>query len=284
MSYVDIQHHLMLREYWAKCYNKEYRHRLPKDIFMDFQIVSHCNHSCICCSHFAPYAIPYSISTRSFQEDLKQAIKFFNGRLRAINLTGGEPLLHEDIEEIICIAHNICEKESISIQLSSNAELVPTKGESFIRLLAKKHIIFHCSVYPFNTDAISLCKRYMYKYRGLMSIANNSLVPNGWSTMTINNTRTLTDDFSCNVVCSVTLYKEKLCTCHIPLYISNLDSNYITYKEDYINIYGQSLNDFEGLLKKGSLKFCTHCSDPALTNWCEANSKEEYIKGWTQCN
>lgn len=90
---------------------------------VNIHLADHCNLSCAHCSHVSPFAGKHVYDSDAVLEDCKTARRLFEGCVRPvrISLTGGEPLLHPDIVNILKRASAIPGK--IQYTLTTNALL-----------------------------------------------------------------------------------------------------------------------------------------------------------------
>jgi len=249
--------------------------------YVGFEVVSHCNHRCMWCSHFSPFSNPEFISVDKFEQDLKQAIRFFKGGLKAISILGGEPLLHPQIEGILRIARKVC-GDGILVGLITNAELVPVKGERFVALCVSLGVILQCSLYDFNGVAVEVARKWYRKFGGGFLPVFYS--KGRWYGRSVGVTDVIKSR-SCFVGGCVFISNGNLCPCSFAFYVLKLNGVmgkeiFSLFREDYVNIYEQDLNDYITLLSRPSLTFCKQCGDGHSVKWREAFSKEDYINGW----
>jgi len=287
LTYDYISRFESIRQKWTKIYNKDFNGSMPDEYSVDFDITSCCNYKCKCCSHCAPYSKPYFISIESFRNDLIQTVKFFEGKLRTVNILGGEPLLHPVIDEIIRIAHSICANQNIQIGLGTNATLIRSKGELFIKLCMDNNVIIQCSMYRTNFAAIDLCRRWIYKYGGKYIRYDPKLLPNGWNYVQISNSAKTIDltTFNCEYGGCPQVYKGVVYPCSYAVYGTRLNDvlnqEYcVAYKEDGANLYSQTLADYRAILNRKCLSFCKHCNFIKRGAWGQAIDKDDYIQSW----
>ena len=68
---------------------------------VELHLADRCNMNCTGCSHFSPFADEWYASLDQIAEDLKLLSSKFDGRIRHINVLGGEPLLNKNLCAII---------------------------------------------------------------------------------------------------------------------------------------------------------------------------------------
>ena len=84
---------------------------------IEFHIVDNCNLNCAYCDHFAPLAPKYQVPVEDFERDLSTLadIKGVKEKLTEFMLVGGEPLLHDNIEQLIEITRKYFKKAHIEL-------------------------------------------------------------------------------------------------------------------------------------------------------------------------
>ena len=66
-----------------------------------FHLTDHCNLSCVRCSHFSPLAkSSFFIDVHLFERDCCRLAELTGGDVDEIQLSGGEPLLHPEVENL----------------------------------------------------------------------------------------------------------------------------------------------------------------------------------------
>lgn len=95
---------------------KVFKKKYP--LLLNLRVTNQCNRQCIYC------AVPQRSKEQLTKEEIFSIIDEVENECVFINLYGGEPLLREDIGEII---DYINAKDSIFLSLSSNGTLVPSK-------------------------------------------------------------------------------------------------------------------------------------------------------------
>ncbi len=122
----------------------------PKDIYVAFHIADHCNLNCQMCNKFSPLAKEKFISAEGIIKDAFRLAEISNGEIPKINITGGEPLLHPELEKIIEGIHQAfpeCE-----IQLQTNGTKLKEKGKSFFELCKRNNVFILMTRYPIPFD------------------------------------------------------------------------------------------------------------------------------------
>lgn len=115
-----------------------------------FHIVDHCNLNCQMCNKFAPLADKHFIDTESILKDIEVLGKLTSHTLELINITGGEPTLHPDLEKIIEAMR--LQFPNIPIRLMTNGILLKEKPNSFFEFLKNNKITIFLTKYPIAFD------------------------------------------------------------------------------------------------------------------------------------
>ncbi len=113
---------------------------------LDIELTGQCNLNCKSCSHFSPVAGEEKLALEEFERDLKQLAKIMPDRIRKINLLGGEPLLHEQVEEFMEIARKCFPEAEICIV--TNGILLLRQKESFWLTAQENRIGIEVTKYP----------------------------------------------------------------------------------------------------------------------------------------
>lgn len=103
--------------------------QLNEKINFEVNLADHCNLNCQSCNHFSPIASNNFLDVEQYRKDAKRVKQITENKIGTIMLLGGEPLLHENIEEICVITREaFCDAE---ISIVSNGLLLPKMKDSF---------------------------------------------------------------------------------------------------------------------------------------------------------
>ena len=119
---------------------------------LDFQVhlTFHCNLKCKGCSHFSSLAEKRHLDIKIFEKDLQRLSRLGKKHIRKIDLLGGEPLLHPEINVLMKIARKYFPKTQIV--LLTNGILLPAMPNDFWKTCKKNKIIVIISYYPIEID------------------------------------------------------------------------------------------------------------------------------------
>ena len=126
------------------------QHKRLKLLKIGVHATSHCNLNCKGCTAFSPLAEPSFLDVRLFTNDLIRLAELTNNRISALYISGGEPLLHPEIEDIL----NISRKYFIDADISmmTNGLKLLDMPDSFWNICKTKSIRILISRYPININ------------------------------------------------------------------------------------------------------------------------------------
>lgn len=130
------------------------------DFHFEFHLVEHCNLKCAGCTHFAPLAKEEYLSIEAFKSDIDRLSVLSHKKARFINLLGGEPLLHPDIQQFLYCAREAF-PDSI-IRVVTNGIKLLDMDEKFWVACKENDIIIGITEYPIGInykERIELIKR-----------------------------------------------------------------------------------------------------------------------------
>ena len=127
---------------------KDKRWRLSENEigYCEIHIVEHCNMKCQGCGHFSTISPSKKLGIDCFERDIKRLSDLTD--VCKLNLMGGEPLLHEGINDFFYISRKYF-KDS-TIQLTTNGVLLNSKKDDFWESILKHNIKVRVSSYPLN--------------------------------------------------------------------------------------------------------------------------------------
>ena len=134
--------------------------KLDKKIIglIGYPIVYNCNLNCARCDHFAPIAKPYQVPFEVIKKDFKQLSKIINkeGELKVLWIIGGEPLLHENLPEVLKAAREYFPKTKI--ELTTNGFLIDKQEDIFWETCSNNNIKIIIENYIYNEKNIDFNK------------------------------------------------------------------------------------------------------------------------------
>lgn len=111
---------------------------------LDVNIVTHCNKTCVSCSHASPYSKPFYMKLDDMIRDLDDLKNVAHFEL--VTLVGGEPLLHPQLVAFMhaAKASGICDK----VCVVTNGSLLPRMKEEFWSALEVLRLSIYGSIKP----------------------------------------------------------------------------------------------------------------------------------------
>ena len=78
------------------------RPRQPDRMWIEVNVVDHCNLNCQCCDHFSQLVKePKFLDFNVFKRDVERLAELSENHIDIFKLQGGEPLLHEDVNKFV---------------------------------------------------------------------------------------------------------------------------------------------------------------------------------------
>ena len=225
-----------------------------KKYHIAYHLVDHCNLNCAGCNHFSPLAEERYASLELFEKNIKRLVELIN--VPILNLMGGEPLLHPQIEDFIKVARKYV---SDKIFIWTNGILLNSMTDTFWKTVEAYNIDIRETNYGiiknqfFNTD------RRIYNYHWLSTIRDK--------------TSNVCPFFESYSVVPLLLDENGLLhMCCVSANIHHYNNYYGTNIElvknkDYIDIYDYTKGSFLLVMKKLRRPFCDYCRQPVLDKW-----------------
>ena len=130
--------------------NAKIKRKKLTELSMFINITHHCNLNCKCCTAFSPISSEFFLEIGSFRRDMQKLAELTDNHLAILNFSGGEPLLHPEINEFCYTARKLFPKAQIGI--ISNGILIPQMPDSFFYCLKECQIGLSISRYPIKID------------------------------------------------------------------------------------------------------------------------------------
>ena len=134
---------------WRKITKKNMQQKKMIPI-LHLHLADHCNLDCRGCDNFSPLAPEVFADTEVFEKDCTKMAELSQGRIEEIQLLGGEPLLHPQINTFMEIARRHFPTNKISIV--SNGILLQTKKDDFWEACRNYKIEIIVTKYPIQLD------------------------------------------------------------------------------------------------------------------------------------
>ncbi len=112
---------------------------------LSFALVTHCNLNCKGCAVLANIADKAWKTIEKFEQELIKLKELFSG-IKIISLSGGEPLLHDDLKEFIKLARYYFPDAELTVL--SNGLLIPKMRDELWHVMHKMDVHMSISLYP----------------------------------------------------------------------------------------------------------------------------------------
>lgn len=275
----------VLKKYWKRSfrYIKWKWRKIRKSNalpFLQIHLTEHCNLNCRSCAHYSPIAEKEIISLKKLERSYKKLQPYLETWFSQLELMGGEPLLHPQIEDILLLTRQYF--PNIEIHLVTNGIKLSEMPEKFYNACRKNNIKIFISIYPINLDREKIKNKMEYygidydyygKYDACKTFTNYRLDPKG----------------KCNPkwaywCCEfggrcLQLKDDRIYPCFLSAYAEHLNRRFGTHfiwgEKDYISldcpITEEAFHDFIN----EAVPFCRYCVMKHLTKSEWTISKEE---------
>ena len=253
------------------------------DRFIEIHIVDSCNLNCKSCAHFSPLAEPNYIDINDLEKMYKNLSKNHNIHFNRIRLLGGEPLLHQNITNIIILTRKYFPHKRIEIV--TNGLLISKMNDTFFKECKNNRIYIYVSQYTKvidYTNILKILKDNHVKYyisSPVLNFKNYYLDPKATNKKQNENYKNCQYGGKC-----LQLRNNKLYPCYTIAYIEYLNKffnmNFKESKDDYIKLdHKISKKEFKKITNK-SVPFCKYCNMEKVKNikWeTSKKNKNEWI-------
>jgi MoaA/NifB/PqqE/SkfB family radical SAM enzyme len=251
--------------------------------YVDINVVDHCNLKCKYCANFCPLAREKYMDVEEFDRDCARLASLSNGKIKAIRLLGGEPLLHPRLIDVMAVTRRHFALSEID--LVTNGILLLQMPEAFWEQCGACGIKVAISHYPININYAKIkseAKKYGVKteygkkargmYKWLLDLDGGQDVKESYAYC-----------FRANQ-CTV-LQEGKIYLCSLMPWIhyfnEYFEKDLKVSEGDYIDIY--KVKEFEEILEflGKPVPFCKYCNTKKMVynkKW-EISKKE--ITEWT---
>ena len=134
----------------------------PRLLNITLHILEHCNLNCKGCNTFSPIADKAFVPHETIHNDLIRLSVITNGRLQFINVVGGEPLLHPELNEILASARASFPVSEIMV--ITNGLLLLQQGNDFWSTCKINSIKLRVTKYPIDLDYSQLYEAAKIKH------------------------------------------------------------------------------------------------------------------------
>lgn len=235
---------------------------------LHFHLTDHCNLNCRGCDNFSPLAPKTYMEVDVFEADCRRIAQLMGvrNRISEIQLLGGEPLLHPQVNEFMRIARKYF--PDTPINLVSNGLLLPKLDEDFWECCRHNDVHIVVTKYPIHFDYYSLVKQVkargvQFSFYGNTDVVEKTMV---CVPLDVEGHQDATDSF---LRCAranrcIALDHGLLYTCSLIPYVKYFNQRFGTKLEvtsgDYIDIY--NIESFDNILDFvcKPMPFCRYCN------------------------
>jgi MoaA/NifB/PqqE/SkfB family radical SAM enzyme len=237
---------------------------------LHIHLTDHCNLNCRGCDNLSPLATETFADETVFERDCARISTLCNGRVREIQLLGGEPLLHLNIIIFMCIARKYF--PSVPVKIITNGTLILKQKEEFWENCRSNNIQIIVTKYPINFDydaAETFVRKQgvIFGYYGSTDSVSKTMQ---CSPLDISGKQDPVDSFlRCNSAnrC-ISLDNGKIYTCSLIPYIKYFNTyfkqNLVVTENDYIDIFkAENIDEIMNFLCK-PMPFCRYCNKKGM--------------------
>lgn len=247
-----------------------------KNFTLEIHISSECNINCSNCNSFSPCSEKYFLTIDMIKEQIFYIKKLFP-EIKEIFLSGGEPLLNNNLYEIVKIIHN--EMPYLNIGILSNGILMKEWTNEDFQKYEKLKTIFYITQYP----------DYDYSYflnlnpSNLQIIKKNILLEN---LVDIRGSQETKKNFQqCSRKINLQLKDYFLYICPFSAYIKNFSDKFNlsidSFKSDYLDIRYTNLEEFNLFYNKIK-KSCSFCNQEQSKEFAYNKTFSDIFLDYTQ--
>lgn len=240
-----------------------FKPKQKKLLEFEVHLCDHCNLNCTGCDHFSPLANKTFLDAKCFEQDCTRLAELTNGKIDAIRLLGGEPLLHPDLCSIIPIARHSFPTAAISVV--TNGVLLLKQSEEFWQCCHENNVTITTTKYPINLDydaidALAETHGVTLEYWGGVTKTTVHYVLDTEGTQNPQESYKLC--FKSNAC--IQLKEGKLYTCatipYIKYFNQHFNKDLQVTENDYIDIYkAKDIDEILAFLSK-PMPFCRYCN------------------------
>jgi MoaA/NifB/PqqE/SkfB family radical SAM enzyme len=247
----------------------------------------HCNLNCRCCTAFSPLADKTFLNIDTYRKDIEKIAELTHNNLDLFYITGGEPLLHPQISDIIIIADQYFPKTAK--QIFTNGILLLNMPDLFWETCQKTKIQICLSRYPIKLDIDQIrskAKAYnvsfdffggrdvpiklMWKYP--LDLEGKQSLRRSYNLCTqINTCVTLKDGkiYPCNTIAGIKHFNKYF------------NAKLEVISDDVLDIYKvEDINEVYSFLARAK-HFCRYCNRRGIVLGIPYGSSKKEITEWT---
>lgn len=252
-------------------------------------LVDHCNLNCKSCSHFSclAQAGDFELQPCDFHRDIRRLAKITRGRVRILELYGGEPLLHPNVTEFMKLARRYF--PHALIRLITNGILLPQQPPHFWRAVHRYKILISPTKYPIyvNWEKVSeLAQKYKchLDFFGGTGYFQKTLYHKPLDIYGLQNGPL--SYINCQHTRCINLYQGRLYHCPVVAYIKYFNRQFNTNlqpcESDSLDIYEKHLKPADVFAYCARpIPFCRYCMSRQTTRGHPWEQTKKDISEWT---
>lgn len=267
-----------------------------KTIKLCFDIIEECNLNCAGCLVYSPLVRDngYVMTVSSFERDIEKISQIFNeNEIDVITISGGEPLLHKDIEKFPQIIRKYFEK--VNIRIVTNGLLLLKQPTSFWKSCKENRVVLEQTKYPINLDFEEIAKtaiqngvKHIYMDDTGEKTKTMQIFPLDLESMSekaINSQNERLNFFNCwEANQCIRVQEGRMYTCsripHVNLLNDYFDLDYVVTEDDSINFYEvKDKNEVYKFLASAT-RFCKYCKVHAISEGHEWSASKKTLDEW----
>jgi MoaA/NifB/PqqE/SkfB family radical SAM enzyme len=260
------------------------QHKLQKCIhYLEISVVDHCNLNCKYCANFSPLAQKTYLDIIDYEKDCRKLSEISMNNVETIRLLGGEPLLHDKLEEIIFITRKYFSQSRI--ELVTNGLLLLKMNDDFWRSCSDNTIIVSISHYPIKINYKAIQKTAS-RFKVTVSYSKFAQPMFKW-VLDIDGKQNSNESYlKCHRsnIC-VTLRNGKIYPCSMIPYVRYFNRYFnkelLENEQDSFDLYQTNCFDEILLFLSKAVPFCKYCNPNNIiySNKWEISKRE--ITEWT---
>lgn len=155
---LGISDYFVLSEHNKRTIAHKLTPRARERMWIEINLVDHCNLNCQMCDHFSQIADAYFLDIHSFRRDMERLAELSDHHIDIIKLQGGEPLLHNDINEFIAVTRELFPR--CHIYLFTNGlrlmQLEKSPRGNIWQVCRDNDVEIQLTVYPVNLNVAAI--------------------------------------------------------------------------------------------------------------------------------
>ena len=259
---------------------------------LEFHVCDHCNLNCVGCAHFAPLYHNVFADVKAFKQDVQQLSKLFENIFR-FRLMGGEPLLHENLDEFIKVTRRYF--PHTRLEIVTNGLLLPRVSPSTWEVIRKNGAVLNISLYPptfrvkGELEELLAKRRIDYSFgSGLEQYNEDGIIEEFHKNLTTGNKHNpVAAAARCMGDRCHFLRNGQLSKCAIPLLAEDVNrafgTTYETVMADIIDIFDETIAPWDMVRRLHyATPFCAYCSEVGTERFKWQTGRESMLEDFVR--